>query len=120
SLATQHLPVLRDLLGAADIRDHLKTFACLWHTLESENLDWCRWSGFSDCFATIIEHRPDAAKNLAHDKRLVNSQGPLLHEHCGHGAATTIEFCFQDYAGSQTSGTGPQVENVGSEQHCFQ
>ena len=93
--------MMRDLLRARNISNHLEGFAGLRYPLQPQHFHGCCRPRDCYLFAAIIEHRADLTENLADDERIADAQSALLNQSGCHGAATAIKFRFQHDARSQ-------------------
>src|SRR5205807_669208 len=93
--------MMRDLLCARNVSNHLESLAGLRYPLQPEHFHGCGRPRIGYLFAAIIEHRADLTENLTDDERIADAQSALLNQSGSHGAATAIEFRFQHDARSQ-------------------
>ena len=72
-----------------------------------------------NCAAAIVEHGADFSVHVADDKVVAGMQRAVLNENGGDGAASAIEFCFEDDAAGGTFGRGFQFLQIGDEADHF-
>ena len=92
------LAVLGNTSGLVAIGDDYKLIACLRQTFHAENLDWRRRRSFFQLGSAIVKHGAHFAVDVADDEVVAGTQRTILHEHSRYGAATAIEFGFEDHA----------------------
>src|SRR5690606_22970617 len=110
------LAIFRDLARLRLVGNHREAVASLRGSLQAEELDRHRRTGFLDLAALVVDQRAHAAPFVAGDQNVALAQGAGLDEHGRHRTASAVELGLDDHAFGGTVRIGLQLEQLGLQQ----
>ena len=113
------LAVFGNVASLIAIGNDDELIAGLRQAFESEDFDWRGRRRVLQCVAAVIEHGADLAVHIADDKVIAVMQRTVLNEDGGDGAASAIEFRFEDNAARSALGRGLEFLQICNEADHF-
>src|SRR5690606_32900624 len=119
-LLTEYLSAFGGDFTRLAVSSHdVEFFTRLRCAVETQDEHWCRWPGFRNPLARIIEHGLDATVMRSGKEDISHAKRTVLNHDRSHISASLVERCFDNTTGSSLFRIGSEVEQFGFEQYLF-
>ena len=109
-----------DFTGSPLVRHHHELVASLRHFGQTLNFDRNRWPGRLDGLAIFVQHGAHPAISGACQHDVTGFECAGLDQHRGDGTAAFVKLCFDHQALGHGVYRGPQLENLGLQEHLLE
>ena len=113
------LAEFRQLLGFLLVGHGKELVTSVRRAIQAQDFHWNGRPGVFDLLAGLVGHGANLTEEGTSNHHLTLTQCAILDQHCGHGAATTLQAGLDDHTFRRCVRRGLELKDFGLQQQCL-